>query len=182
MITKTIPQITMMKLEEMTPEAARVLIAQDVLDLLKQYAINPRQGCYVDCALPDWEQTTPLHVVLNAWLDGYNDCAVCALGAALVATVRRFDDVTIEPWVSTNVSLRGGRSHLVEYLERFFSKEQLALIEIAFEGTSNIRGITYPEVEIRVATHFGRHLSPFQCAVAIFQNIVANNGTFVLPS
>lgn len=191
MITNTFAQVTMMDITNMEPAAARMVIAQDVLALLKAQAIKPRAGRYIDKPLPDGTMaTTPMHEIVESWL---GECPVCAIGATMVAAIRRFDDLNAAPFMDHGLR-PGSRPEFMRYLERFFSREQLDLIEIAFESTNDITGLQdndYEQDLVEAAIEFRRDRagssedesgftteSDHLCLVQIFQNIIDNGGTF----
>lgn len=171
------------KLSDMTPQQARVLIAQDVLDLLQKEVITTSKGSYVDIDMPhDTDADIQVREFLQPWLKE-GSCEVCALGALFVGAVLRFDEVTIAQWVSRG-TMRASRGPLTRYLGQFFSQEQLDLIEFVFERRDAYAGYESADFSEEVksaAMEFGSHVHVRERAVLIFKNIVANNGTFMLP-
>lgn len=200
------PPIELMRLEDTTPEAARVLIAKDALQLLAAEFIEPHAGSYVenDVDYMHEKDETPAHEVI----DRMSGCQVCALGAALVAGIRRFNDAPIGDFLfrptygsDNRVStiqrhfLSPDRKVVVGYLQRFFSREQLDLMEYVFEGQSFAYNLEYGDdqenaiVEYRDQIISGvddyiegwKDIRDTLLLRAIFQNIIDNNGTFVVP-
>jgi hypothetical protein len=206
---QAVPAVTMMALESLKPEEARVLIAKDVLELLTMGAIEAKHDTYVNREIPRHIPTsTQMHKVVDDWLAVHfesDKCAVCALGSLMVATVRRFNDWTVRELLAGTDAYLPDRRRITSYLERFFSKGQLDLIEIAFENTTDIYGIDEDaldteEVERALNLRCGRPrrydeeeeefleslfdyyasgLSDSELMRKIFMNIVENNGTFV---
>jgi hypothetical protein len=186
---KTVPVVTMMDLNAMDPAEARVLIAKDALKLIRAGTLIPQSGTYVSLAIPgDIPDDTQVHVFLeDALPDG---CYVCALGAVLIATTRRFDMLTVRAFKEfdgPNESTSFDRIPLADYLEKFFSKKQLDLIEVAFEGSTHVYGVDMgylTEEELKAVVLFRTdHDVAYSrpCLMAILQNIIDNNGTFVVP-
>lgn len=174
----TVSSVTMMQLSSMSPEAARLLIAQDVLDLLQEGSIKPQRNRYIelDHGAPmfpiDAAPESPAHFVVERWLT--MRCSVCALGAAMLAAVRRFDALTVR-------DLDEYREPIVAYLERFFSREQLDLVEIAYERHLPIRKLyiaNYEEALVERARTFCVGRTNEDALKMIFENVIANNGTF----
>lgn len=178
MTQNNFPTITMMDLSAMEPAAARMLVAQDALDLLEAGAIQARSGSYINVELPyDLDGSTPVHLLAETWL---GQCPVCALGAVLVATVRRFDDLVIKHLANYNTLKGGCGRQLVGYLSKFFSGEQLDLIEVAFEGSSNMMRTGISDEEEASALDFRSALDDDRAAlVKILENVITNGGTFV---
>jgi hypothetical protein len=197
---KQVPQVTMMQIEAMEPAARRVMIAKDVLNLLDAQAIAAERGHYIQEYLPTVGVTndTQMNVVVEGWLARQRACDVCALGAAMLAAVRRFDDLTVGPFVDKSLFGPGTRPNYVEYLGRFFPKEQLDLIESAFEGEDIFNLLSEEDAERAVAFYKQYADTPYHEYAddddveergstpesnrrlrAIFENIVANNGEFI---
>jgi hypothetical protein len=105
-------------------------------------------------------------------------CGVCAIGAVFVATVRRFNQLTLRELDEQN---RGYRGELTDYLERFFDANQLNLMEWAFEG-SHIEGNDYDYCgyESAIIAFHRQYEDDNARLVAIFENIIKNKGRFVL--
>jgi hypothetical protein len=117
-------------------------------------------------------------------------CNVCALGACLLSTVTLYNKFDF------NESLRVDRTgktildtdsdRVVKRLSSVFSREQMALIEMAFERNNHSGAIWDHRVNDTVvgqrAEAFGRqHRSPRERLRAIMKNIVKNGGKFVPP-
>jgi hypothetical protein len=132
---------------------------------------------------------------LQGHLQKLIQCRACALGAMFVCGVQRANDLTVREarlvgggiggWDTTNSSAN-------VYLRRFFSREQLTLIETAYEG-QKIGFVTVPHKDIKLAEEFysevndlnsgGEGSDAFRLRM-IMENIIANKGTFkpeILP-
>lgn len=198
MTQPSVPVVTLMQLSSMEPAAARVLIAQDVIALLDAEVIEASTGCYVGRSFVNLP-TRSMNEVVEGWLtlEGATACPVCALGATLVATVRRFNELRVED-MDDNLCVQ--RAPLSRYLEHFFDEKQLDLIEIAFEmdlqpASRDLSAGLSEEEWDRALTFRARHgwdertgterTSNFgleadrTCLRAIFTNMIANYGTFV---
>lgn len=194
-----IPQgITLTKLESMTPSAARKIIAQDCLQWLELEKIVPSNGIYIgfeaeigeddkpayyEGGCKDFYQLSnddeiPAHVLIEQMPEEVR-CQVCALGLATIASVCRFNEVkAVELEASSSVTRR--------YLEKFFPVEQIYMMECAFEGWDAyiLFDSFFPPPD-----HANEKLNAFHKKYfggrdrlrAIFQNIVDNEGEFILP-
>lgn len=186
-VTKLTP-ITRDELDALSPAERRVLIANDVLFLLGQRQrdskLTPTCGVYVDRDIRPYKDSPEMQLqqIVDAWIQE-KDCQVCALGAALVATTLRFNDFTVGQFDGTITTVAGEDpryivlSDIREYLMQFFDREQLGLIETAYEGASIIK---VPDEDDAAAYNFKMRYYDLRTRLrAIFKNIVANKGTFI---
>ena len=101
------------------------------------------------------------------------ECHCCAIGAAAAASLRLFNIGEFDSSPDFE--------DLKKQLNKFFSNQQLALIEAAFECRCEVM----EEFETRVSqktiekTYRFQDLADDERALAIFTNIIKNNGTFV---
>lgn len=163
---------------KMTKAEARVEIAKDVLKHLR--SLNVEEGYYLDGGYE------PIRGVgskddAQKYINKMAKCRVCALGACLISHVRLFDQVPIR---------RLGRFYEGEFefaserptqiLAKFFSQEQIDLIEAAFEQTrTHCQSPKTDDEEIYRAVMFGnKHADAKERLKAIMKNIIANAGTF----
>lgn len=173
-VKRTVPVVAVMDLKSMSPTEARVLVAKDVLALLDAEVLRVSYGEYMPETSSYVAPDTPMHQIVDQWLAD-DDCTVCALGAALVASVRRFNACTY------GGVYRGGvpqRRLVIKYLEQLFSQKQIDLIEYAFEEWA-IGKDDFNDDEVEACTMFSRAVQ--DCAKrfrAIFENIAVNDGTF----
>lgn len=171
---------------------ARVLIARDVLKGLRARKLKPTPGVYVryPSRVEKKIQAAPVGQDVRGVV-GQGACEVCAIGAAVVAKIHRFDQVKIraeERWdalvcryISTG---RGGgffRNHGA--VEDIFPLEMLNQMEEAFEVDDSINELKLGELQrydLSYAQEFGvKRKDPTKRLRAIFQNIVDNGGDFV---
>lgn len=124
----------------MSPDDKRVAIVRDVLRLLDEKRFTPTRGQWI---------TPPRGATLITKADYENDvqvqaiferkdtpvCEVCQIGAMCYAAISRFDDFTAVQGgnYGTNAALQFS-GHLRSYLLRYFSEDQVKLIEYTFEG------------------------------------------------
>jgi hypothetical protein len=187
--------------EKLSPEKKRVQIAKDVLKALDTKAFLPRNGAFVigaDGALgaiPLIERDTPqdLQVCEAA---AFDQCRVCALGGLFVTAVQRADKLTVRELRKLEGYERSynladplvglSDDSVVPYLERFFDKGQLFLIEAAFEGGRGWASAYDVDVfDLKEDDYFkakafcGDLKTPAGRMRRIMNNIIANNGTFV---
>jgi len=162
--------------------AVRVAIAKDVIYRLS----NPTQGYsalsnyYInidgtDITGYDYLSDQDLNDDLQSHvgkLDGR--CQVCALGGLLLSKARLYNHVPLDLF-HLGFEANAVRQGLLDIFELM----QLRLIEIAFE-VDDFFGLGLDESSIEKALHFGSQFNnEASRMIAIMQNIVNNNGTFI---
>jgi hypothetical protein len=185
------------KFKKLSQPRKRVAIARDALAQLG-LRLRPVTGKWVQfdeiLNITGLNEQTQVQSVLNETAQ----CNVCAKGALFVCLVDRTNDVTLsEAPITTNYAGCASQIHgraTDPYLTRLFSENQLDLIEIAFEGKSfafmtgldannTFEEKTAAEDFFRVFGHNKKQNAELRLR-AIFENIIANNGTFkpeILP-
>ena len=99
-------------------------------------------------------------------------CEACALGNMMLSHVRVFDKISLE-------EIDGERDSITDTLGNYFEKNQLDLIEVAFEGEM-CGWYIYPTEEFdKAVENFTQKYSDVKKRLrAIMINIVRNDGTF----
>jgi hypothetical protein len=157
----------------------RVAIAKDVLARLEPdaeigYAIEPARGYYFAGLPSTFVRGKPL---TEYFAEVLPHCTVCLIAAAVVskASMWPLDDRPVSP----NGFLENSRYRLFHALKDVFSERQLDLMEIAFEGHTEVGNEFHGGAEARAASKFSYGMdSPRQIMAAIFQNVVNNDGSF----
>lgn len=165
-----------------SPAERRVLVANDVLLLLKEGQIKASCGSWFHLDQSLWEEmpATAIRRDLRSVLHQPAStpiCSACALGALFCSLVRYTDQFELSPYYGGTAILGDFKSYVSEH----FSMEQICMIEIAFEiGNGRFHPALRRESE---ALQFGRlcHTNPTIRMAQIFQNIIDNEGDF-LPS
>ena len=182
------------------PAAKRVKIARDVLKQLKDRRILASSGKYLvgvaTAEMEIYENGTvgpdPNQEVQDV-IASMPSCEACALGSIFACAVSiadnfklgKMENCSIQRCADSDnasaVRLEFRGRDLYRYLKRFFSMEQLSLIESAFErkpmGKFDYYGCDDPVVQPAVA--FGRRYpSDKGRMVAIMKNIVSHRGEF----
>ena len=177
----------------------RVAIAKDVIKALDTKRLVASSGAYLE------------FVGINAFFeenmesdarDALKDrqCEVCAKGALLVAAIDRFDECKLsdiysqEEHASAGVVIDGPSSSSKKFLSRFFDEDQLALMEIAFEGSCYVShdttalhkwycsGSGYEGSPVQHAEDFYHGFDCIESLLrGIMQNVIDNGGEFVPP-
>ena len=173
-----------------SPEQKRMLIAKDVIEQIKAKRFKPTSGTWVR---PKMKNGAYLGV--EEKFDGDESvrelfigkkipaCDCCALGAMFMSCTTYNDGTSVEAfereidWEFEEHVLKGKLSN---GLNSFFSVEQLRLIETAFEGGDGAFMAEDDDKEAQKAASWYDAMSgDDKRMVAIMENIIANNGTFV---
>lgn len=157
-----------------TPEGKRVLIATDVLAAIALKKIAPQAGVYLNkgAAQGAGKETS---------------CQACAIGSLFVCLVNQPElKLNLEDARYTHEAYDGGRNfdddRMRDKLAPYFDRQQLGLIEAAFEADTCFAedaGCEWEDGEAAAEFAVGEKDDEARL-VKIMQNIVANNGTFVV--
>lgn len=186
----------------MSPEQKRVTVAKDVIAALNAKQLVAKNSVYLALRFKqavvkdwnNWDKFTESDAQV-ALLEQKVSCEVCAIGSVFVCAVERMDKLTVDQFRGS------GRRSIREYLGDLFSLEQLDLMEIAFECTTEHaqtvryrgdedegKGISNgAQSELDAAVGFGEMFWDYggvdgynadACMRAIMANIIANKGEF----
>lgn len=181
------------RFRKLSPEKKRVRVAKDVIDQLQAGTLLAGHHGYLNLGdvrnhWPPADLPHKFRDLAKGVLYMYREradvnltevfdevkCTVCGIGACFVAAVRRNDQVTVGDLVHW-----GNDGFMREYLSAWFSREQLAMIEAAFEKSLNFN-LSGNRQRREQAVKFGlRFDDPTERLIAIMQNIIDNGGTFV---
>lgn len=173
--------------EKLSAADKRVYIARDVLAQLRSKQIIAERGVWVGdengsvCVIPD---DTNDNAELKDVFNSMESCTACALGGLFFSTVKIADKLKVGSISDQEIDF----NDISKYLRQFFSKDQLLLIEIAFEGGSG--GCSADEVSnLEDGKAAERFFDQFHCddedetdshhMRLIMENIIANKGKFV---
>lgn len=168
------------RFQKLSPENKRVSIAKDVIKQLVANKITAQTGSYFELRSDE----NIVNEDLSFAISKAKSCNVCALGALFSACVLKSNHFKLNSAdiFADNKMVDIWRTPVTEYLKPYFSKHQLAMIEIAFEkyaGGINIKIVKNVKT-IKKCTDFGNQfLDDEDRMTAIMQNIIDNNGKFV---
>lgn len=162
----------------------RMMIACDVLRMIRNQSLYPEQGTYITAFFGEFDL---LKTVSS------KTCQACALGSMFVSFVlrRKCEGVRFIYYPQEYCSCIGGET-VVQHLSKYFSKRQLILIESAFE-CGDVVVINTPasaecqltiknlpkKKDVQKAISFGcDYPNDFARLEAIMKNIIQNKGTF----
>jgi hypothetical protein len=183
---KTKPQSTN-SLKGKSKSEIRVMIAKDVLAQLKSKAYCAKQGCWVEdkkiggfddyCMEQFGGKQNVKAVSASEYVSKLKACKVCALGSIFVSQIRIGDDFKLS---DTQTAY-----DVFEWLEksplkRYFSVDQLELLEACFEGLKGMYGESmYGANELLANAYASQFPQDKDRLTAIMKNIVRNNGQFI---
>lgn len=156
------------KFDAATPAQKRVMIARDVINRIESKYIIADSGSF------------------GRNIEGYGQakefintktCSVCAKGALFCSIVGRVNKFKLEEFDSNAETNGDIESKIHAPIREYFSDEQIALIETAFEGEQYLESInidTWEAVDFYEELRYSDH----DRLIAICQNIIKNKGTF----
>lgn len=174
--------------ESLPPADKRIQIAKDVLDRLDTHRLNAQRGNFVytdDFFVKDGE------VEVRDKLAKKASCTVCALGSLFVCAVDRADALKIKDlkkFTTAGAYLDISGEDVDTYLSRFFERDQIALMEIAFErgggyfGGNNVQTPVLDKEAFRRAVGFADlvYNESFEGRLRrIMNNLIDNDGVFI---
>jgi hypothetical protein len=172
--------------KKLTKAEMRIAIAKDVIAQIKAKKYNPMQGCWVDQVggqdYDDWLFANPENckVDVQVYTKSIKKCNVCALGSLFVSAVNKYNNVygTFNT-VSTNEVFDTSETNNRSPLLRYFTLNQIRLIEATFEGGMGAVYFDYDHPMVNKSRAFySRYPNSKDRLLAIMKNIVKNNGTF----
>lgn len=161
-------------------EKMRVQIARDVLDQLNDQSIMATRGSYCVLVEPVSDEQYEANLDFSSILEKQKHCQVCALGALFVAKALRYDKLPVQ---SLGKEIRNDiiiDREFWPYLTETFDGEQLRFIEMAFEGNNDRGFAANVGKEEKAYAFFDAYESSTERLTAIMENIIENNGLFVL--
>lgn len=157
--------------KKLTKSEKRVLVAKDALKQIRAEKYMPTMEILFDSppltSLDRRILISSPESQLQPLLKDQPPCEVCARGALLLSTVRKFNDYTTHELVF----------HKDENIRDLFGSDRIDQIEAAFECWRWTSGV--PHTNSAKACRFGEGYSdPTERLVAILKNIIKNNGKF----
>jgi hypothetical protein len=183
-----------------------VLVAKDVIAQVEAGRYTPKIGVYLILNRgASTEQSDYLSEAIQNGLDVKenfhlipNGCAACAIGATILSCTHLGNKLKFSDLYAGSLGVKDLDKPVIhELLASVFSPEQLLMIETAFEGY-NISSYRYAKTLLRVdleeyiikkcnnfykehggSIYFEKSVSVTDRLIAIYQNIIDNNGVFV---
>src|SRR5688572_19550646 len=126
---------TKSKWADMSKAQKRVAVARDVLKQLKIGKYNAEEGTWAEVFMAkEFDEKKAIGCELQSFVKKAESCTVCGLGAVFVSLVRIDDRFKIRDGdVGYQRNFVLGDDTLIKRLKAIFSREQLSMIEAAFE-------------------------------------------------
>jgi hypothetical protein len=156
--------------KEATKAEKRVQIAKDVIERINFYNLTPHKGNFIlNNGFLQNRGDSSLQDILNK---NEIPCEVCAKGALFCSYVGRVNEIKVGA-ISFNNHINN-----IEHrkLLEIFTKTQLDLIEIAFEGSSYLHEAKKNTFQAEV--FYSKYNTSRDRLISICENIIENNGTF----
>ncbi len=167
------------RFHKLPPAKQRVAIAKDVLASIRTRKLRPRRGRYLNINFGDGYDVVYSRGEIQPLLLGGAKCEACAVGSCFLSAARLGDKQKgiQDLWHIHQSPSSAARRH--------FSKEQLALMEFAFERFSvrmcssedGVGGLT-SDLQAVAAKFRNRYRSDESRLSAIMRNIIKNKGEF----
>lgn len=197
--------ITKAQFRKLSPEKQRIAIARDVIALCQDTSnFRVEKSSYFDFDVP-FDKEKRFGGSITAYLRSLSSdkiqkffrrkntatqhCHVCGIGSCFVSAIRLNDHISGDELVKSMGAEDGieqQRQFIADKLSPWFSPQQLALIECAFEKSSgfgwhggNMHGDW--RLEVYRAEYFGIEnysYDPRRRLIAIMLNLIANKGEF----
>ena len=179
----------------MTPNERIVAIAKDARLQILAAKYVPRTGVYCEMSIPGLTENSQadnnrelFEVIDEAPEKG---CVVCARGALFLSACSQFNSFKVRDITDWNAvdldgnpdltDLHGASLKPVE--ERFFTPDQIGMIEIMFECSTWCPSGDTVDTKIAkaCARYGGNYLTSGNRLLEICDNLIRNEGTFVVP-
>lgn len=166
------------RFESMSKRDKRIAIAKDVIAQINADIYTASRGQYISFVGDKISYDKTIQSCSPSALT----CICCARGAAIISAARLFNqtNLTTEDWEQT----WGGDASWNIYERKFFTPRMSRMMEVAFERDTvgEIIG-NVEKTDIDAARKYGYDLSDDanQRLKQIMQNIIDNNGMFVVP-
>jgi len=167
-----------MKTKRLTKPEKRVLIAKDVIKLIKAKKIAIKTGNYFQTG----SINPHAHEQLNKVLPKIKNCEVCALGGLFYSYVSKYNNYEIGG--GGLIHMNNKDNEMRDLLNDIFSKKQLNLIECAFEeddvNSHCMWSLCSDEIIIRAEAYRSNHdlYDDDKALIHIMKNIISNKGVF----
>lgn len=176
-----------------TDAQMRVLIAKDVLAQIAARRYRPAPGWwlddsnmskladYVDNRFEEMEDQKQCNISIDAndYVSKVKSCSVCALGSIFMSQARTPGSVVFT--AKTASAYEAFEDLSTSPLSKYFSENQLVLIEACFEGNDGMYAcdISDGNTKLLSQAYVFTYKSSTARLTAIMRNIVRNKGTFV---
>lgn len=154
----------------------QIKIAQDVLEQVKLGKYLAKQRVYVQF---DWIEVEDITVGedVQSTLHLLPTCEVCAYGSMMLSAIRFKNSVNWDENALYYGCISQSNFRYTKPLKELFNEGQLTLIENAFEGWDEDEEAVEDSA---IMTFYHKFDNPTARLIAIMENLITNNGEFVL--
>jgi hypothetical protein len=167
----------------------RIEIAKDAVAQIRSGKMKVSTGNYFSFNTHEVNPESQVCEVLKT-----KTCEVCALGSMFASSVNKYNDLVVNQlWIySANDTVNLSRDTTVRRLSKYFDIHQLNLIEYFFERR-NVLDELWPAISValhrqhapidiqKLINHYFSDSYATNSLIKILQNIIANDGDFVIP-
>lgn len=199
------PSVEKLDLADVDNKTARKMIAQDILNYLDARFMIANKNSYIIVPEANFEKfaqdpnckDVPVRYPFTyddreqirdesarEYVEAFPACGVCAIGSLLIATILRFNVITLRDLGGVAIK---HRKNAMQYLQKFFTPIELGMMEACFENGSYVEWMDYEEGRIvrnssAWSEFFRKFNTPDERLRAIMQNILDNDGEFKLEN
>lgn len=171
--------------KQASPNEKRVLIAKDVINLIKSKKITPTSGEWVFPYYTDYYKVKNKSFQKTFLAGNVQECECCALGSMMVSCTLFKNKVKVKELDNGLLdypTIQNDRSEDIMGFRGIFSHDQCMLIEIAFEQGDGyfitLESDDPNDINSRAIKFGKKYRSNKSRLLAIMKNIVKNKGTF----
>lgn len=127
----------------------RILIAQDIIDAIKLKKYKPTTGTFVEftnknnVAIDD-EEYAGLSVQEALLDNSFGTCDVCMIGSCFLSATKMNSDFKVKNDKDGDPNLYIGNKAFAEQMLKYYTAEQIFLMELAFEKGKGVFGLSFP--------------------------------------
>ncbi len=155
----------------LSKQEQRIVLAKDVIAILRAKKITARKLCYFEMYEGDFIDVARSTDIKSSL--GKVTCEVCAIGGLFISEIM---------YAGYNIAIEDGYSdNIKDRLNVYFTSDQLGLIETAFENDTDfaMESVCPYEVVMKAATYCEKFGDPEESMINIMQNIIDHEGEFV---
>lgn len=165
--------------KRLTKPQKRVAIAEDIIAQVRANNYKAKAGRYI--SLKGDYKLNDKSSAQEALIENKIKCTVCGIGSLFCSLIKFENKATIEDLRDVHLGVHDWDDRGRVRLHKYFSKEQLSLIESAFEKSDGYGTYIINIDEEELAATFAKRnkiRKADDLLIAIMENIISNNGLF----
>jgi hypothetical protein len=172
--------MTTQEFEALPLNEQRKSVASDVINQLNVGKYLAKNMVYVQFNEHAIKDNIKVGDDMKSTLHLLEDCTVCAYGSLMLSTIRFKNSVNWDYSGLSYGAISKGDSNYTKPLKALFTADQLKLIEDAFEGWDADIDDDEDSDSSEILRFYYSFDNPTDRMIAIMENLIANNGEFVL--